>query len=64
MNREPAVTIGTITGIAAAVVALLVAFNIPLTQDQQVAVLGVVAVLAPVLVGLLTRPRVTPVRKV
>lgn len=64
MNKEPLITVGTITAIATAVVALLVAFSIPLTQPQQAAILGVVAVLAPIIVMLVTRPQVTPNVKV
>lgn len=57
---EPAVTVGTVTAAVAAVVSLLVAFGVELSQDQQVAILGLVAVVAPVLVGLVVRGKVVP----
>ncbi len=58
MNKEAAVTVGGVTAAVAAVIALLVAFGVDLTQDQQVAILGVVGVLAPIAVGLVTRGQV------
>lgn len=60
MKTEPVVTVGSIGAAAAAVLALLVAFGAPLTDDQQVAILGVVAVAAPVVVALVARRMVTP----
>lgn len=60
MDNEPAITVGTITALAAAVVAVLVAFAVPLTDQQQTAILGLVGVIAPVAVALLVRPHVTP----
>ncbi|RCK68254.1 hypothetical protein DT076_16525 [Desertihabitans brevis] len=55
MNREPLFTVGGITAAVAAVLALLVAFGVPLTDDQQKAILGVVAALGPLAVALITR---------
>ena len=60
-NTEPALTAGTITSAVTAVLSLLVAFGLGLTDDQQTAILGVVAVLAPLVVAIVTRPKVTPV---
>lgn len=59
-QREPAVVIGTVTAAVASVLALLVAFGVELTQDQQVAVLGVVAGVGPLVAAVLTRRKVTP----
>lgn len=61
MKREPVLTVGGIGAAAAAVLALLVAFGVPLTDDQQTAILGVVAVIAPVVVAVIARRFVTPV---
>jgi len=58
MNSEPATIVGTITGIAAAVVTLVVVFGLALTVAQQAAILGLVAVVAPVLSGIITRSKV------
>ena len=60
MKNEPLVTLASITAGAAALLALLVAFGIPITQEQQVAILGVVAVAAPFVVAVAGRGRVTP----
>lgn len=61
MTREPLFTAAGITAGAAALIALLIAFGLDLTQDQTVAILGVVGVGAPILVALLSRSQVTPV---
>jgi hypothetical protein len=60
-EREPAVVIGTITAAVAAILALLVAFGIELDQTQQVAILGVIAGVGPLVAAILTRRKVTPV---
>ena len=60
MKYEPLISISSIVAAATAVVALLVAFGVPLTEDQKVAILGLVGVLAPVIVALVTRGKVTP----
>lgn len=61
MSREPAAVIGVITGLAVAIVGLLVAFGVDLTDDQQKAILGVVAAVAPIVAAVLIRRKVTPV---
>lgn len=61
MTREPLVTVASITAAVAAVIALVVAFGVHLTGDQQTAILGVVGVVAPAVVAIVTRPKVTPV---
>lgn len=60
MKKEPAITIGTISAAVAAVLALLVAFGIPVTEEQQTAILGVVAALGPIVTGLIVRRKVSP----
>lgn len=62
MNREPVFTVATITSAVAAVVALVVAFGVPLTEDQQTAILSLAAVVAPLIAAYFARKRVTPVR--
>lgn len=61
--REPLVSTATITAAVSAAIALLVAFGVDLTETQTTAILGVVAVLAP-LVVILARRWVTPNDKV
>lgn len=63
MNREPLVTVATITALVAAVLGLLVSFGIDLTKDQQNAILAVAAVVAPLVVAAFARGKVTPVGK-
>ena len=60
MKYEPLISVSSIVAAATAIVALLVAFGVPLTEDQKVAILGLVGVLAPVIVALVTRGKVTP----
>lgn len=59
-NSEPVWTTAGVTAAAAAIVGLLVAFGLPLTGDQQAAILGVVGVVAPLIVALVARNQVTP----
>lgn len=61
MNREPLVTAATITGLIAAVIALIVAFGIDVSQEQTAAILGLAAIVAPLVVAATTRGKVTPV---
>lgn len=62
-NTEPAVTVASITAAVAAVLALLAAFGLPVSPEQQTAILGVVAVIGPLVVGVLARRFVVPVSK-
>lgn len=49
-TTEPVISTATVTSAVTAVLALLVAFGLPLTDEQQVAILGVTAVVAPLVV--------------
>lgn len=62
MTREPLVTIATITAFVSALLTFLTAFGLDLTEEQTVAIMGIMTVLAPLLVALLVRPKVTPVK--
>ena len=55
---EPLITVGTITAAGTAVLALLVVFGVDIDKDKQVAILGVVTVLAPLVVMAIGRGRV------
>ena len=57
-NSEPVISVAGITAAASALLALVVSFGFDLNADQQVAIMGVVAVLAPLLVGLIARGKV------
>ena len=60
MKYEPLISVSSIVAAATAIIALLVAFGVPLTEDQKVAILGLVGVVAPVIVALVALGRVTP----
>lgn len=60
MKREPLLTAAGITAVVSALLGALVAFGLDLTDEQTSAVLAVVAVLAPLAVGLAARGKVTP----
>ncbi|MEU8220920.1 hypothetical protein AB0C47_34830 [Micromonospora taraxaci] len=49
-STEPLVTVGAITAAVTAVLGLLVAFGLPISDDQQARILGVIAVAAPFVV--------------
>lgn len=63
-DNEPAITAGSIVALVGAVIAVAIAFGAPITPEQKEAVLGLVAVVAPILVALLVRPHVTPQAKI
>jgi uncharacterized membrane protein len=56
--EEPLLTVGGLTGLGSAVLAVLVAFAVPLTHAQDVAILGLLAVLAPIIVAVVGRGKV------
>lgn len=61
MSNEPVWSVAGITAVVAAVVALLAAFGVPLSDEQVQAVLGLVAAAAPLVVAYFSRKRVKPV---
>lgn len=60
MSNTPLITTAAITSIVGAVIALLTAFGVSLTADQQAAILGFIAVLAPWVVALVGHNTTTP----
>lgn len=64
MTNEPLFTVASITAGVTAILGLLVAFGVSLTDVQEKAILGVVAVAAPLLVAAIARGKVTPNAKV
>lgn len=58
MRTEPAVATGTAAALVAAILALLVAFGVDLSPDQEKAILGVVAILGPLVSSWLIRRNV------
>lgn len=58
MQKEPLVTVASITAGVSALLTLLVAFGIDLTEAQSTAILGVVGVAAPLIVAWAARGKV------
>ena len=63
MNKEPAAIVGTITAIVSALLVFAKAFGLSITEDQQDAIRGLVAVAAPLVAGLVIRSFVTPTER-
>lgn len=58
LKREPLWTVAGVTGAATALIAALTEFGVEVSDSQQVAVLGVVTVAAPLVVALVGRSKV------
>ena len=61
MDREPLVTRASLVALTTAVIAVAVAFGLPLTEEQQKALIGLAGVLAPIAAAVWARGQVTPV---
>lgn len=61
-SHEPVLTVASITAGVTAIIGLLVAFGLDLTEEQRTAILSIVAVVAPLIV-VYARKFVTPVAK-
>lgn len=59
MNNSPVWTAATIAAVISAAITLLVAFGVQVTPDQVTAILGFVAVVAPIGVAVVANPKVT-----
>ncbi len=55
---EPLLAVGTVTAAATAILALIVSFGVPVSDAQQAAILGVLAVFAPLIVAAAGRAKV------
>lgn len=55
MSKEPAAIVGAITAIVSAVLVFLESFGVSLTDDQQAAIRGIVAVVAPLIAAVVIR---------
>jgi hypothetical protein len=54
---EPVLSAASVVTVVTAILALLAAFGMPLTGAQESAVLGAIAVVAPIVLGLLARSK-------
>jgi hypothetical protein len=59
-KKEPALKVGTYTAIVSALLTVAASFGLNLTAQQTTAILGAVAVLAPIVAAVITRSKVTP----
>jgi hypothetical protein len=55
MDNEPAITIGSITALIGAAIVLARTFGVSITDDQERALTGLVAIAGPLVAGLVTR---------
>lgn len=60
MSNTPILTTAVITALVSAVIGVLVAFGVPVTGDQQVAIMTLVAVIAPFIVFWVGHNTTTP----
>lgn len=60
LQREPVVTAAVIQAFVVALLTALIAFNVPLTDPQKLAIVGVVEVVAPFVAAWYQRQHVTP----
>lgn len=58
MSTEPSTIVGFITAFVAALISLAVAFGFDLTDDQRNSILGLTAVVAPLIAAVIIRSRV------
>ncbi len=54
---EPVLSAASVVTVATAILAALVAFGLPVDANQQAALLGAIAVVAPVILGLIARSK-------
>lgn len=59
MSTSPVWNAATVSAIVAAFITLLVAFGVPLTEQQNTAIMGFIAVIAPIAVAIVASPKVT-----
>lgn len=60
MSREPLVTVGMVIAVVASLIALLRAFGVPITPEQQDAIDQLLIAAGPIVVALIARHFVTP----
>lgn len=60
MKAEPVMTGATVLALVGAVLVLLRSFGVMITDDQYNAIIGVVAIVAPIVVGVIVRRKVSP----
>lgn len=63
-DGEPALNTSRAVALVAAIIAVVVAFGIPLDTEKQLAIVGLVTVAAPLVQGYLTRRKVVPADEV
>ena len=61
MKKEPLATKSVVVAAVTALIGVVVAFGLPLSTEQQAAILALTAVVAPIVLALFARKDVTPV---
>lgn len=56
--REPAISIGSISALVSAVLALVVVLGVSLPDGFEAALIGVIAAAGPIIAGIITRSKV------
>ncbi len=54
---EPVLSAATVVTAVTAILAMLVSFGLPVDNDQQSAILGAIAVVVPIILGLIARSK-------
>jgi hypothetical protein len=64
MQSEPVISVSLVTALVTALLGALVAFGVPLTGEQQTAILALTAAICAIIVGsgVFARSFVTPVK--
>ena len=58
MNREPLINVATLTAATGAIIGLLIAFGVPFTDAQKIAILAATTIAAPLIVAAIARTKV------
>ena len=58
MRTEPAITVGTVSALVSAILVLLVALGVPISEDVQTAVIAVIAAAGPIVGAAIIRGKV------
>jgi hypothetical protein len=61
MNREPVLTTATVVTLVTAIVTLVAAFGVDVSDKQAAAIVGVVTALGTIVGAIYARSKVTPV---
>lgn len=58
MKKEPVITIGGVSAVVSAVIALIVVLGVQIPEGLEAAIIGLVAAAGPIVAGLISRSKV------